>query len=102
MYLLRFHPFHNFLQKIGQDMIGSTQTDKWVKVMTHGKKKNTYTMWVDSKTLAPVRYEMMGYDTLLGSHYDKYFLDYSNFQNQSVNASVFNYTSFGEWTPIRS
>ena len=25
----------------------------------------------------PVRYEMMGYDTLLGSHYDKYYLDYN-------------------------
>nr|XP_034314360.1 uncharacterized protein LOC105346357 [Crassostrea gigas] len=82
-------------KKVGQDLIGSTKTDKWVKVMTHGKKKNTYTMWVDSKTSAQVRYEMMGYDTLLGSHYDKYYLDYSNFQNKTLNASVFDYTSFG-------
>lgn len=82
-------------KKVGQDLIGSTKTDKWVKAMTHGKKKNTYTMWVDSETSAPVRYEMMGYDTLLGSHYDKYYLDYSNFQNKTLNASVFDYTSFG-------
>ena len=69
--------------------------------MTHGKKKNTYTMWVDSETSAPVRYEMMGYDTLLGSHYDKYYLDYSNFQNKTLNASVFDYTSFGKTSRLQ-
>ncbi|XP_061192572.1 digestive cysteine proteinase 1-like [Saccostrea echinata] len=83
-------------KNVGQDTIGATTTDKWVKVTNHGKKKSTYTMWVDSATNAPVRYEMMGYDSLLGSHYDKYYLDYSNFKNEtSFNATVFNYTSFG-------
>ena len=45
-----------------------------------GNKKNTYTMWVTTVkngVIAPVRYEMYGYDTLLGSHYDKYYLNYS-------------------------
>ena len=41
-----------------------------------GKKKNTYTLWVSADQNVPVRYEMMGYDSLLGSHYDKYYVDY--------------------------
>jgi hypothetical protein len=53
-------------------------------------------MWVDSKSQAPVRYEMLGYDTLLGSHYDKYYLDYSNYKAGPVNATAFNYSSYGK------
>ncbi|XP_056019981.1 digestive cysteine proteinase 1-like [Ostrea edulis] len=82
-------------QKVGQEQIGAKATDKWVKVVKNGWKKNTYTMWVDSKSQAPVRYEMMGYDTLLDSHYDKYYLDYTNYTAGPVNATVFNYKSFG-------
>jgi len=35
-----------------------------------------YTLWQSTVTQLPVRYEMMGYDNLLGSHYDKYYIDY--------------------------
>lgn len=59
-------------------------------------------MGVDSSSSAPVRYEMMGYDTLLGSHCDKYYLDYSNFQIKTLNASVFDNTSFGEISILKS
>lgn len=55
-----------------------------------GKKKNTYTLWVaDTSTgLVPVHYEMSGYNTLLGSHYDKYEIDYTSF-SQSFPPNVF-------------
>ena len=29
--------------------------------------------------LVPVHYEMRGYNSLLGSHYDHYYITYSNF-----------------------
>lgn len=60
----------------------------WQNVTTVGHKKNTYTLWVTqserdangTKGLAtPVHYQMMGYNTLLGSHYDKYLVDYKEF-----------------------
>ncbi|XP_013420646.1 digestive cysteine proteinase 1-like [Lingula anatina] len=66
--------------------------DAWRFVMTVGKKKNTYTFYVDSKKQIPVRYEMFGYDTLMGSHYDKYYIDYHGYleyTNTSLNVSVF-------------
>lgn len=65
------------------------QCDVWQLVEMAGKKKNTYTMWVNSKTQEPVRYEMMGYDTLFGSHYDKYYVDYKNYQTQNISESMF-------------
>lgn len=59
-------------------------------------------MGVDSSSSAPVRYEMMGYDTLLGSHCDKFYLDYSKLQIKTLNASVFDNTSFGEISILKS
>ncbi|XP_048469228.1 digestive cysteine proteinase 2-like isoform X2 [Rhincodon typus] len=51
----------------------------WQNVTVVDKKKNTYTMWVSSSTEGPipVHYEMKGYNTLLGGHYDKYEIDYN-------------------------
>ena len=51
-----------------------------------GKKYNKYTMLLKTvqstldpslSVAIPVHYEMKGYNTLLGSHYDHYFLDYT-------------------------
>nr|XP_056702425.1 digestive cysteine proteinase 2-like [Euleptes europaea] len=55
-----------------------------------GKKKNIYTLWVaeTSTGLVPVHYEMSGYNTLLGSHYDKYEIDYTSF-SQTFPFDVF-------------
>ena len=44
-----------------------------------GKKVNIYTLTVDQETRYPKRFEMLGYDTLLGSHYDKYEVLYTYF-----------------------
>ncbi|MCY5962414.1 hypothetical protein OV760_29050, partial [Salmonella enterica subsp. enterica serovar 1,4,[5],12:i:-] len=37
----------------------------------------------------PVRYEMKGFNSLLGSHYDHYYLDYEDFSNESPSDDVF-------------
>ncbi|XP_039367087.1 digestive cysteine proteinase 1-like [Mauremys reevesii] len=53
----------------------------WQNVSYWGQKKNVYTLWVASSAdgPVPVHYEMRGFNSLLGSHYDKYEIDYSNF-----------------------
>lgn len=57
-----------------------------------GYKKNTYTLWVtraeSSASVTPVHYEMMGYNSLLGSHYDKYIVEYKEVSPQ-VDPKVF-------------
>ncbi|XP_033013777.1 digestive cysteine proteinase 1-like [Lacerta agilis] len=62
----------------------------WQNISYWGKKKNIYTMWVTNSScgVSPVHYEMKGFNTLLGSHYDKYEIDYTDFSN-SFPASVF-------------
>jgi hypothetical protein len=54
-----------------------------------GDKKNTYTLYINSKTGEPLFYEMIGYDTLLGSHYDRYYIEYFNFKLDDISPSVF-------------
>ena len=59
------------------------QCQKWTKVETIGDKVNRYTMWLkydEDDTAVPVHYEMKGYNTLLGSHYDHYFVSYKSFK----------------------
>ncbi|ETE69319.1 Digestive cysteine proteinase 2, partial [Ophiophagus hannah] len=57
-----------------------------------GKKKNTYKLWMTdgSRGPLPVHYEMKGFNTLLGSHYDKYEIDYTSY-SQSFSPSIFNF-----------
>ncbi|CAL8294687.1 unnamed protein product [Merluccius merluccius] len=70
-----------------------TLCEVWQNVTMVGLKKNTYTLWVsraegNQDTAVPLHYEMMGYDNLLGSHYDKYLVDYLDFSTH-VDPSVF-------------
>lgn len=69
----------------------------WQNITYKGRKKNVYTMWVTNSScgVSPVHYEMRGYNSLLGSHYDKYEIDYSDFSN-SFPESVFVLKSNGE------
>ncbi|KAH0631235.1 hypothetical protein JD844_005479, partial [Phrynosoma platyrhinos] len=55
-----------------------------------GKKKNIYKLWVSnaSTEAVPVHYEMQGFNTLLGSHYDKYEIDYTSF-SRSFPSTIF-------------
>ncbi|POI19585.1 hypothetical protein CIB84_016671, partial [Bambusicola thoracicus] len=62
----------------------------WQNVTRWEQKKNVYTLWVTNSScgVAPVHYEMRGYNSLLGSHYDKYEISYTDFDN-SFPPSVF-------------
>ncbi|XP_021231386.1 uncharacterized protein LOC110387525 [Numida meleagris] len=53
----------------------------WQNVSYWGHKKNVYTLRVGSSARGPVplHYEVRGYNSLLGSHYDKYEIEYSAF-----------------------
>lgn len=52
---------------------------------------NRYTIWisVDSGIPVPVHYEMKGYNSLLGSHYDHYFLSYTDYSTEKPADQVF-------------
>ncbi|XP_029426968.1 digestive cysteine proteinase 2-like isoform X2 [Rhinatrema bivittatum] len=58
----------------------------WQNVTIWGKKKNVYTLWVTNSSHGPqpVHYEMRGYNSLLGSHYDKYEVAYYKFSHRVI------------------
>ena len=61
-------------------------------VAQEGDKRSTYTFYINAETKHPVHYEMFGYDTLIGSHFDKYTIDYYNYDEESIDPSVFRIT----------
>ena len=46
-------------------------------------------MFVNTATGEPLYYEMIGYDSLLGSHYDKYYVEYFKFSKAAISPDVF-------------
>ncbi|XP_066494604.1 digestive cysteine proteinase 2-like [Tiliqua scincoides] len=83
-------PDMKHFQPIREEYYKGKYCNVWQNITYKGRKKNIYTMWVTNSScgVSPVRYEMRGYNTLLGSHYDKYEIDYSDFSN-SFPESVF-------------
>ncbi|XP_059155081.1 digestive cysteine proteinase 1-like [Physella acuta] len=69
---------------VGQDWIDTHHVNTYKKVVTDGKKTSTYTFWASADDLTPIRYEMMGYDSLMGSHYDKYYVDYTRWESPAA------------------
>lgn len=85
-------------QWIGQDMVNGLMCDKWRLVDRKGSKVNKYTMWVRIKKspklpqgelVIPIRYEMKGYNSLLGSHFDHYYLEYEWYSVDIPTPEVF-------------
>jgi len=83
-------------QLLGKDLKNGVKCQKWQKSEKIGQKVNKYTMWLrfdsnqmkDGRPLAvPVHYEMKGYNTLLGSHYDHYFISYHDFRAEVLDHS---------------
>ena len=66
---------------------------KYQSVVQEGDKTNTYNYYINSITGFPVFYEMFGYDTLIGSHYDKYYIEYFNFKTEPIDPTVFAITT---------
>jgi C1A family cysteine protease len=57
-----------------------------------GEKKSTYTYYVNAENNHPVHYEMFGYDTLIGSHFDKYTIDYFGYNEDPIDPAIFHVT----------
>ena len=51
--------------------------------------KETNSTRIHAVTGEPVYYEIIGYDSLLGSHYDRYYVEYFNFNTNPIDPSVF-------------
>lgn len=82
----------------GTETFNGIKCDKFIFEETIGQKKNSYALWVKykkspkypaSRMPIPVRYEMKGYNTLLGSHYDHYYLDYDYYSHEDIPNEVF-------------
>ncbi|XP_035715086.1 digestive cysteine proteinase 1 isoform X2 [Folsomia candida] len=85
-------------QFVGTEIVNSVKCKKYALVETKGQKVNKYTYWVkvepspldpDISLGTPVKYEMRGYNTLLGSHYDHYYLIYDWFSPELPTDDVF-------------
>ncbi|TNN54859.1 Digestive cysteine proteinase 2 [Liparis tanakae] len=80
-------------QFLRMEYFAGSLCEVWQNVTTVGYKKNTYTLWVTraesgGEPATALHYEMLGYNTLLGSHYDKYLVDYKEF-SAHVDPNVF-------------
>jgi len=78
------------VQLSGTETVEGKECNVWRSVVKEGGKRNVYTLWQSVDTQLPIRYEMMGYDNLLGSHYDKYYVDYLQIDvHKSLDDSIF-------------
>ncbi len=82
-----------FLQFEKMEYYAGNLCEVWKNVTQVDHKKNTYRLWVtrpegNDSPATPHHYEMMGFNTLLGSHYDKYLIDYSDFSPQ-IDSDIF-------------
>lgn len=74
----------------GNTTYGDVSCLQWEYIMVEGHKRNKYTMHVSMDgTLKPIHYEMLGFDSLLGSHYDKYEIVYADYSTETPSPSVF-------------
>jgi hypothetical protein len=82
----------------GDEVVNGQTCKKYTLVEKKGQKLNTYTYWIKTETSPednsveigiPLRYDMKGFNTLLGSHYDHYYLDYTWFSPETPDDEVF-------------
>lgn len=99
-----YKPVPKWLPRAGQSVIPTNLSEfKFVSEETHRgmpcfkyerkykryNKSNVYSFYVTKNTPhRPLRYEMVGYDDMLTSHYDHYVLDYISFEPWSFNRSL--------------
>ncbi|XP_069660615.1 digestive cysteine proteinase 1-like [Haliaeetus albicilla] len=78
-----FPSLENF-KRVREERFRGQRCAVWQNVSYWGHKKNVYTLRVGSSARGPVplHYEVHGFNSLLGSHYDKYEIDYSSFSHR--------------------
>lgn len=88
----------SFFSVTGTEEFLGYKCDKFELEEEFGQKQNKYTLWVryvkspkypSSRQPIPVRYEMKGFNSLLGSHYDHYFLDYNSYVHDDIPDDIF-------------
>ncbi|EDV28492.1 uncharacterized protein TRIADDRAFT_36902 [Trichoplax adhaerens] len=76
--------------KTGTKTYNKIKCDVWTYKNKQMGRVNTYTMYVTQGSKpSPVHYIMEGYDSLLGSHYDEYKLDYKNYKAGKIADNMF-------------
>ncbi|XP_050430980.1 digestive cysteine proteinase 1 [Adelges cooleyi] len=72
--------------------IDGDKFEKWISVVRVGDKVSKYTIWLsrEDNYIIPLRYEMKGFNSLFGSHYDHYIIDYEIFIPSKPEPSNFN------------
>lgn len=74
----------------GSETLEGVECNVWQNTSVVGSKKNVYKLYENKKSHLPVRYEMIGYDSLFGSHYDRYYIEYKDIMVQKkLPESVF-------------
>lgn len=93
-------------QLIGTEDCFGWKCDRFVLEEAYGQKINKYAILVRyvkspkypaSRQPIPVRYEMKGYNSLLGSHYDHYYLDYNSYVHDNISDDVFEVNQGNSW-----
>uniref|UniRef100_A0A1W7RAQ0 Digestive cysteine proteinase 1 n=1 Tax=Hadrurus spadix TaxID=141984 RepID=A0A1W7RAQ0_9SCOR len=74
-----------------QEIYNDKNCERWEYDVTFGSKVNKYTLWLirEESGVIPVRYRMKGFDSLLGSHYDKYDILYKGYSAQQIDPKNF-------------
>ncbi|XP_009959557.1 PREDICTED: uncharacterized protein LOC104354362, partial [Leptosomus discolor] len=92
-----FPSLENF-KRVREERFRGQRCAVWQNVSYWGPKKNVYTLRVGSSAHGPVplHYEVHGFNSLLGSHYDKYEIDYSSFSHR-FPPGVFHLPEAGGW-----
>lgn len=81
-----------FFQNLGPGEWRGIKCQVYQTIDVVGDKKSTYTYYVSIDTKRPIFYEMFGYDTLIGSHFDKYTIEYFNYNEEPIDPSLFHVT----------
>ena len=65
---------------LGMEIANTKPSEMWYSEdNSYPNKKSNYTLWVKRDkggNPVPVAYKMLGYNSLFGSHYDKYYVIY--------------------------
>jgi hypothetical protein len=81
-----------FFKDLGLAEWRGIKCQMYQSIIQDGDKRSTYTYYINAENQHPVHYEMFGYDTLIGSHFDKYTIDYYNYDEQSIDSKLFHIT----------
>ncbi|KAK1118855.1 hypothetical protein K0M31_014626 [Melipona bicolor] len=90
------------MECIGEEIVNGLLCEKWRLEQQVDEKLNKYTLWIrykksthvpNYKEPIPVKYEMRGFNSLLGSHYDHYYIDYDWYSSETPSSEVFEITT---------